>query len=33
MVDADMRKAGLAPPGEGDRILKAKFPDRWWEID
>jgi GDPmannose 4,6-dehydratase len=33
MVDADMRKAGLAPPGEGDRMLKAKFPDRWWEID
>jgi len=33
MVDADMRRAGLAPPGEGDRILKEKFPDRWWGRD
>ncbi len=33
MVDADMRKAGLAPIGEGDKILAQKFPDRWWKID
>ena len=33
MVDADMRKMGLKPIGEGDRILKERFPDRWWEVD
>lgn len=33
MVDADMRKVGLNPPGEGDAILKEKFPDRWWKVD
>jgi len=33
MVDADMRKIGLTPPGEGDKILKKKIPDRWWRID
>lgn len=33
MVDADMRAAGLDPVGEGDRILKSKFPDRWWRRD
>jgi GDPmannose 4,6-dehydratase len=33
MVDADVRKTGLAPIGEGDTILKAKFPDRWWKVD
>jgi hypothetical protein len=33
MVDADMRKAGLEPPGEGDRIIKEKFPQRWWNRD
>lgn len=33
MVDADMRKLGLKPIGEGDRILKEKFPDRWWARD
>ncbi|MCX6003859.1 MAG: GDP-mannose 4,6-dehydratase [Chloroflexi bacterium] len=33
MVDADMRAAGLKPIGEGDAILKKKFPDRWWKID
>lgn len=30
MVDADMRAEGLKVIGEGDRILKEKFPDRWW---
>jgi len=30
MVDADMRKAGLTPIGEGDKILERKFPSRWW---
>ncbi|MCK4395686.1 MAG: GDP-mannose 4,6-dehydratase [Candidatus Marinimicrobia bacterium] len=33
MLDADMRKMGLNPPGEGDRILKGRFPDRWWKVD
>lgn len=33
MVDADMRKAGLKPAGEGDEILQEKFPKRWWKTD
>lgn len=33
MVDADMRKVGLEPVGEGDKILKEKFPNRWWGVD
>jgi GDPmannose 4,6-dehydratase len=33
MIDADFRKLKLNPPGEGDRILKEKFPNRWWIKD
>ena len=33
MVDADMRKAGLKPIGEGDAILQKKFENRWWKTD
>jgi len=33
MLDADMRAMGLEPIGEGDKILKKKFPNRWWKID
>jgi GDPmannose 4,6-dehydratase len=33
MVDADMRKLGLKPIGEGDEIIKKKFPNRWWGGD
>lgn len=33
MVDADMRKLGLEPVGEGDSILLKKFPNRWWKVD
>jgi len=33
MVDADMRRIGLKPIGEGDEILKKKFPNRWWKVD
>ncbi len=33
MVDADMRRLGLKPIGGGDRILKEKFPQRWWKAD
>lgn len=33
MVDADVRKAGLKPIGDGDAILQKKFPNRWWKTD
>ncbi|MFH1007820.1 MAG: GDP-mannose 4,6-dehydratase [Candidatus Latescibacterota bacterium] len=33
MMDSDMRKIGLEPLGEGDRMLADKFPDRWWRAD
>jgi GDPmannose 4,6-dehydratase len=33
MVDADMRKAGLKPIGEGDAVLQKKFVNRWWKVD
>lgn len=33
MVDADLREAGLEPPGEGDAFLARKYPDRWWTKD
>jgi GDPmannose 4,6-dehydratase len=33
MIDADMRKAGLDPIGEGDEILQKKILDRWWKTD
>lgn len=33
MVDADMRAVGLEPVGEGDEIIKTRFPDRWWQVD
>jgi len=33
MVDGDMRTVGLEPIGQGDRIIKAKFPDKWWGVD
>ena len=33
MVDSDMRAIGLKPIGEGDRIIKNKFPDHWWKAD
>jgi len=33
MVDADMRRAGLEPIGEGDRILEKTFPGRFWSAD
>ena len=33
MVDADMRKAGLTPPGEGDEIISRRFKERWWKGD
>jgi GDPmannose 4,6-dehydratase len=33
MVDADMRNAGLEPPGEGDKLLQKKLPNKWWKTD
>ena len=33
MIDADMRRIGLKPIGEGDMILNKKFPDQWWGVD
>jgi GDPmannose 4,6-dehydratase len=33
MVDADMRKVGLEPPGEGDESVARLFPQRWWNVD
>jgi len=33
MIDSDFRALNLTPPGEGDKILKEKFPNRWWKID
>ncbi len=33
MIDADMRKLGLKSIGEGDKILKERFPHRWWGVD
>jgi GDPmannose 4,6-dehydratase len=33
MVDADLRKAGLEPPGEGDEFLRKTFKNRWWGVD
>jgi len=33
MVDADMRASGLNAIGEGDEILRKRFPERWWKVD
>ena len=33
MVDSDMRAVSLKPPGEGDKILREKFPAKWWKAD
>ncbi|OQB74701.1 MAG: GDP-mannose 4,6-dehydratase [candidate division TA06 bacterium ADurb.Bin131] len=33
MVDADMRKEGLKPKGEGDSIITREFSNKWWKKD
>ncbi len=33
MVDADLRNSGIAPPGEGDKILTGTYPGKWWGAD
>ncbi len=33
MLDSEFKKIGLEPPGEGEQILRERFPDRWWSVD
>ena len=33
MIDSDFRATNIEAPGEGDKILKEKFPNIWWKID
>lgn len=33
MVDADLRTAGLEAPGEGDKIIEKRYPEKWWRGD
>jgi GDPmannose 4,6-dehydratase len=33
MVDADMRKMGLKPVGDGDKAIQRHFPKKWWAGD
>jgi GDPmannose 4,6-dehydratase len=33
MIDADFRKLGLTPKGEGDKIIKKVFKNKWWKGD
>jgi GDPmannose 4,6-dehydratase len=33
MVDADLRSAGITPPGDGDELQARVFPDTWWGGD
>lgn len=33
MIDSDFRKNGLVAPGEGDKIIKEKFQNKWWLVD
>lgn len=33
MVDADIRKLGMEPKGDGDAILRQKYPQKWWKGD
>jgi len=33
MIDSDLRELDMLPIGEGDKILKEKFSDRWWKVD
>ena len=33
MIDADVRSTGSSPIGEGDKILKERFPRRYWSRD
>ena len=33
MVDAELRRNGTEPPGEGDELIKRRFSQRWWTVD
>jgi len=33
MMDSDLNNHGLKAPGHGNKILKEKFPQRWWKVD
>jgi GDPmannose 4,6-dehydratase len=33
MIDADFKKVGLKPIGEGEKLIKERFPERWWKVD
>jgi GDPmannose 4,6-dehydratase len=33
MIDADLRAIGEKPIGDGDKLLKFWFTNRWWEND
>jgi GDPmannose 4,6-dehydratase len=33
MLDAEMRRTGMKPVGEGDRALEKAFPQKWWLVD
>lgn len=33
MIDADMRRVGLKPIGDGDKFVRKYLPSRWWKID
>lgn len=33
MIDAEMRMANMQSLGEGDRIIREKFPNKWWNLD
>ena len=33
MVDADLKKKGLEPFGEGEQIINKVFPKKWWKLD
>jgi len=33
MVDADLKAMRIDPIGKGEKILKEKFPEKWWKND
>ena len=33
MIDSDFRALHITAPREGDKIIKEKFPDKWWKVD
>jgi len=33
MVDADIRKLGMEPKGDGDSVIRDTFAQKWWKGD